>query len=178
MRRWNGWGDEATDYPLPNSAARHLAALVGEGASLPDAAFEDVVASVPASRLAVHPGQTQGGQAQDPPLRITTDAAERVRHARGQSLPDWVALRSGRLGAFPDGVAYPASTEEVRALLDYARRAGVRLIPYGGGTSVVGHLTAQAGDRPVLTCTIRSRERSLRAGPSAPPHATDPRVHR
>jgi alkyldihydroxyacetonephosphate synthase len=93
MRRWNGWGDEATRYPLP---------------------------SVPPPRLATHH-----------PL-ILTDSAERLRHARGQSLPDWVALRSGRIGAFPDGVAFPASDEDVRSLLDFARQTGTRLIPYGG----------------------------------------------
>ena len=149
MRRWNGWGDEATIYPLPDSAARYLAALVGEGLSLPDAPFESVLASVPASRL---PGQT--GQAQGLPLQITADPVERLRHARGQSLPDWIALRSGRLGAFPDGVAYPAASEDVRALLDFARRTDTRLIPYGGGTSVVGHINPRPGDAPALTVDL------------------------
>ena len=31
MKRWNGWGDEKVDYPLPDSAARYLAELVGPG---------------------------------------------------------------------------------------------------------------------------------------------------
>ncbi|MEK6575608.1 MAG: FAD-binding oxidoreductase [Chloroflexota bacterium] len=138
MRRWNGWGEEKTTYPLHDSAARYLVTAVGDWAVLPDAPFQDVLASVPESRLPAHP-------------RITTDPVERLRHARGQSLPDWVAIRSGRLGAFPDGAAYPTSDDDVHALLDFARRTGARLIPYGGGTSVVGHINPRPGDAPTLT---------------------------
>jgi alkyldihydroxyacetonephosphate synthase len=154
MRRWNGWGDEATIHPLPDSAARYLAALVGEGLSIPDAPFEAVLVSVPASRLPGQMGQTQGL-----PLQIITDPVERLRHARGQSLPDWIALRSGRISAFPDGVTYPASIEDVRALLDFARRTGTRLIPYGGGTSVVGHINPRPGDAPTLTVDLSRLKR-------------------
>lgn len=146
MRRWNGWGDESVDYPLPESAARYIAEAVGGGASLNDAPLENVLASVPASRLPVHP-------------LITTAISERLGHARGQSLPDWVALRSGRLGAFPDGVAYPASDDEVSALLRFARETGTRLIPYGGGTSVVGHINPVPGDAPALTVDLRRLSR-------------------
>src|SRR5690606_10807589 len=135
MKRWNGWGDESIDYPLLPSAAGFLETLVGPGIPPRDARLADVVAAVPASRLPTHP-------------LVTPDAEERVRHARGQSLPDWIALRSGRLGAVPDGVAYPSTGAEVRALIDYAAQAGVRLIPYGGGTSVVGHVNPLPGDAP------------------------------
>lgn len=147
MRRWNGWGDEATIQPLPDSAARYLATLVGEGRSIPDATLESVIASV-------SPSREQAGQIHGLPLQVTTDPVERLRHARGQSLPDWIALRSGRIGAFPDGVAYPTSLEDVRALLDFAHRTGTRLIPYGGGTSVVGHINPRPGDAPTLTVDL------------------------
>jgi FAD/FMN-containing dehydrogenase len=59
-------------------------------------------------------------------------------HARGQSFPDWIALRSGQIDTFPDGVAYPQTREDVQSLITYAKKAGLHLIPYGGGTSVVG----------------------------------------
>jgi alkyldihydroxyacetonephosphate synthase len=95
MRRWNGWGDQATMYPLPESAAQYLADIVGSGSPLPDAKLDQVVAAVPTSRIPAHE-------------LITIDPAERARYARGQSLPDWVALRSGQIDAFPDGVARPA----------------------------------------------------------------------
>jgi len=148
MRRWNGWGDDATTYPLPPSAARYLASILGESQALPDASFDQVLARVGAPRLASHPG-------------ITTDPAGRLKHARGQSLPDWVALRSGCIPAFPDGVAYPSSDEDVHACFDYARKAGARLIPYGGGTSVAGHINPRAEDAPTLTMDLSRFQRLL-----------------
>jgi len=42
----------------------------------------------------------------------------------------------------------------VRPLLDLADAVGARVIPYGGGTSVVGHVTPVAGDAPVLTIDL------------------------
>jgi alkyldihydroxyacetonephosphate synthase len=141
MRRWNGWGDEATTYPLPASAGHFLEGKVGKGASIPDVTFERALVAVPPSRLTPH-------------TRLSLDPADRLYHARGQSLPDWVALRHGRIEAFPDGVAYPASDEDVRDLFAYARRSGARLIPFGGGTSVVGHINPRPIDPPALTVDL------------------------
>jgi alkyldihydroxyacetonephosphate synthase len=141
MRRWNGWGDDTITYPLAEGPRRFLEELVGPGAPPRDAKLEEVIERVPASRLPEHP-------------LVCQDAEERVRHARGQSLPDWIALRSGRISTFPDGVAYPTSDDEVRGLLAFAAEADVRVIPYGGGTSVVGHVNPPPGEQPVLTVDL------------------------
>ncbi len=146
MRRWNGWGDDTQDYPLPEGAARFLAEALGPGTPPLDAALEDVLAAVLPSRLPPHP-------------LIDTGAETRLRHARGQSFPDWVALRSGRIGPLPDGVAFPTAGEEVRDLLRYAREVGARVIPYGGGTSVVGHINPPGGDAPILTISLARMNR-------------------
>ena len=103
MKRWNGWGSPAADYPLPASAAGYLAHKVGPGSVLPDAALHEVLSGVPPSRLPPHP-------------LLSFDPEDRLRHARGQSLPDWIALRSGRIETFPDGIAYPCEVDEVRRL--------------------------------------------------------------
>jgi alkyldihydroxyacetonephosphate synthase len=146
MRRWNGWGDETTSYPLPAAGAALITKLLGPGTPPRDATFAAVVAQVPASRLPAHP-------------LVSTDAAARLGHARGQSFPDLIALRSGQLSVFPDGVAYPMCPSDVRDLLDYAGAVGARLIPYGGGTSVVGHINPPPGDAPVLTVDLRRMNR-------------------
>jgi alkyldihydroxyacetonephosphate synthase len=70
-------------------------------------------------------------------------------------LPDWIALRGGRIPAFPDGVAYPASQADVGLLLKYAADVDAVVIPFGGGTSVVGHVNPTPGERPVLTINMR-----------------------
>ncbi len=148
MRRWNGWGDEATTYHLPESAWHFLESKVGKGPSIPDITFERAVVAVPHSRLT-------------PFTRLSLDPADRLYHARGQSLPDWVALRQGRIDAFSDGVAYPASDEDVRDLFAYARRSGARLIPFGGGTSVVGHINPRPIDAPTLTIDLSHMNRLI-----------------
>ena len=97
---------------------------------------------MPASRLPSHP-------------LILTDSGERLLHTRGQSIPDWIAVRGGCIDTFPDGVAFPESENEVCELIHYACEVGTHLIPYGGGTSVVGHINPLPGDRPVLTIDLK-----------------------
>ena len=141
MRHWNQWGNEDSEYgiELGASGLQPLVALIGEAKPLPDASLADVLDKVPPSRLPEHP-------------LVSLDAEARLRHARGGSFPDLLALRSGNLGAFPDGVAFPESSEQVRELLQFAADNDIVVIPYGGGTSVVGHVNPDANDpRPVLT---------------------------
>jgi alkyldihydroxyacetonephosphate synthase len=138
MRRWNGWGSELVEYPLQPATKEYLVSLVGESQPGFQAGFDETAARAPEPRLGPHP-------------LVTFDQKERLRHARGQSLPDWVALRSGQIGAFPDGVAFPTCEMDVQHLLEYARQEGARVIPYGGGTSVVGHINVPHDKGPVLT---------------------------
>ncbi len=148
MRRWNGWGDDTVTYPLPDGAVRFLLEHLGPASPPRDAELDTVLASVPPSRLPPHP-------------LISTDPFQRLRHARGQSLPDWIALRSGRLEAFPDGVACPETAAEVRDVLRYAAEVGACVIPYGGGTSVVGHINPLPGV-PTVTVDMGRMNRLLR----------------
>jgi alkyldihydroxyacetonephosphate synthase len=141
MRLWNGWGDDQTTYHLPDSAQAYLTDHVGAGEATPDVTLEQVMQHVPPSRLPDHP-------------LVIRKPFDRATHAVGQSLPDWVAVRSGDIPAFPDGVAYPTDDAQVRKLYSYAQGVGARLIPYGGGTSVVGHINPLPGDAPVLTVDL------------------------
>jgi alkyldihydroxyacetonephosphate synthase len=142
MRRWNGWGDDTILYPLRANALAFLEELVGPGAPARDATLAVTLATIPPSRLPAHP-------------LVRVERLERLRHARGQSLPDWIALRGGLIPTFPDGVAYPTTADDVAALLVYVAETGARAIPYGGGTSVVGHINPEPGERPVLTINMR-----------------------
>lgn len=148
MRRWNGWGDSTHDYLVPERAKAALLEWVGPGTPRPDADLARTVASLPESRLAARPF-------------LSLAPEERLRHARGQSLPDWVALRAGAVGRAPDAVAYPESAEQVRALLAFAQETGAALIPWGGGTSVVGHVNPEPSGPPVVTVDLSRLSRLL-----------------
>jgi alkyldihydroxyacetonephosphate synthase len=54
----------------------------------------------------------------------------------------------------PDAVARPATRADVRDLIDVADAVGAALLPYGGGTSVVGGVTVRPTDRPVVTVDL------------------------
>lgn len=148
MKRWNGWGDETVDYRLPPEAAEYLETQLGPGTAVPDAQLKDVLSQIPASRLPAVP-------------ELDLSAETRLRHARGQSLPDWVALRSGKIGAFPDAVAFPRSAEDLRQLLRQAQAWRAVLIPYGGGTSVVGHINPSPAGPPAISVDLGRLHRLL-----------------
>ncbi len=154
MRRWNGWGDESITMPLPENGLDFLRERIGLGVMLADVTLQEVNKKVPDSRIPDH-------------YLIDTDAEVRVRHAKGQSLPDWLALRSGEIEAFPDGVAFPETTEEVRKLLEFCATNNIRVIPYGGGTSVVGHINAFASEQPILTIDMSRMNRLLELDPKS-----------
>ncbi|AKX50555.1 FAD-binding oxidoreductase [Thiopseudomonas alkaliphila] len=141
MRRWNGWGSSAISLDLPKHGAAFLQQRIGQAVPLQDATLEQVLAKVPASRAPNH-------------RLVNTEPEVRVRHARGQSAADWLAMRSGEFGLFPDGVAFPESPAEVRELLAWAAQAQIVLIPYGGGTSVAGHINPLPDQRPVITVSL------------------------
>jgi len=152
MRRWNGWGDNQFSLELPREGHAFLSDRIGKAEPLRDASLEDVSARVPESRLAPDPGTH---------ALIDLGRETRIRHARGQSLPDWLAMRSGDIGLFPDGVALPRTSEDVQALLRYAETQGIQLIPYGGGTSVAGHINPAENDRPILTVSLANMNRLI-----------------
>src|SRR4030043_21482 len=148
MRRWNGWGDDSVIYSLPANATIFLERQVGKSHKPKDVNLHQVVSQVPKTRLPKQP-------------LVSTDPLTRLLHARGQSFPDWVELRSGRINSFPDGVSYPISNEDVINLIRYAHKTGTHIIPYGGGTSVVGHIDPIKSKAPILTIDMSRMNRLI-----------------
>jgi alkyldihydroxyacetonephosphate synthase len=148
VRRWNGWGDDAIEFALNPDALQFLGDRIGNGTAPTDVTLAQACKDIPASRL-------------EPHKLIDTSPETRLRCGRGQSLPDWLKLRYGKVSALPDGVAFPESSEQVRELLDYARNRQIAVIPYGGGSSVVGHLSAPEGAQQVLTINLARLSRLI-----------------
>ncbi len=141
MKRWNGWGDDSIEFALGGDALAFLAERIGPGLPNVDSSHASACAQLPPSRLPPHP--------------LVQCAPEvRLANALGQSLPDWLRLRHGRIASAPDGVAFPDSGAQVRSLLDYAAACGALVIPCGGATSVAGHLTVPVVEQPVLTINM------------------------
>jgi alkyldihydroxyacetonephosphate synthase len=148
MKRWNGWGEDTIYMDLPPQGLGILRDLIGEGRIWLDYPLENFIDGMPASRLSPHP-------------LISADPKVRLDHAHGQSLVDWIGLRGGTLQRFPDGVALPHTAQEIQELLQFAAAQNIVVIPYGGGTSVVGHLDVPETDRPVLSLSLECFNRLL-----------------
>jgi alkyldihydroxyacetonephosphate synthase len=71
-------------------------------------------------------------------IELVDDRESRVSHALGKSYPDLVRIRSGDGSSAPDAVVRPASAEEVARVLAACQEAEVAVVPFGGGSSVVG----------------------------------------
>jgi alkyldihydroxyacetonephosphate synthase len=141
--KWWGWGDPERRMELPETAVGAIREELGvEPGDASQRAELDQV-SLPDPRPI--PEAVRSAAAE-----VTTGVEDRLRRSAGRSYPDLVRLRSGRLEAAPDAVISPVDPGEVAAVLEACAREGVAVIPYGGGTSVVGGLEADAGEHSAV----------------------------
>ncbi|WP_104131310.1 FAD-binding protein [Cryobacterium sp. M91] len=71
---------------------------------------------------------------------VTIDAEARVWHTGGKSTPDLIRLRSGDGHAAPDAIVTAGSHEQVVEIITLCSQHRIVLVPFGGGSSVVGGL--------------------------------------
>ncbi len=88
---------------------------------------------------------------------LSVDHRDRVIHAVGRSYKDLVRLREGILLRAPDAVLFPEDEGAVAAVLDFARRRRYAVVPFGGGTSVVGGVEPLADGTYAATLTLDLR---------------------
>jgi alkyldihydroxyacetonephosphate synthase len=170
---WSGWGDPAKATPLPEPVAGLLRELLGvKPSGPPPVALDEIIVAgsrlTPAAREALvravpdvppDPGQPVGGH---PFLR--TDDESRIRHTRGKSTPDLLRIRAGEAADAPDAVVLPGNHDEVVAVLLACAEHGVAVVPFGGGTSVVGGLAPQTTG-PFVALDLRRLDRLLDVDP-------------
>ncbi|MGZ4176937.1 MAG: FAD-binding oxidoreductase [Solirubrobacteraceae bacterium] len=136
---WSGWGDPAAAAPLPDALETVLRQALGiERHGRPAPALEQLELTPPRLPAAVA-GELAAIVGTD---HARADHETRARHARGKSTIDLLELRGGGPIDAPDLVLMPASHDEVQATLECCSARGVAVIPFGGGTSVVGGLRA------------------------------------
>lgn len=175
LRSFWAWGyeDKFPDEAARRSLASRIGAVFGaepELLALPT--LESV--TLPAPRYA-------------PPVELkaigTTDTRARAMHTYGRGYRDLVRGFNGDFGAAPDWVFYPTSEEGLLALFRFCEAETIALIPYGGGTSVVGgtELDTKASGRfrgtacvdlskldKVLEIDTASRAARIQAGATGP----------
>ena len=134
--RWWGWGEDGHAVPLPAAAE----ALLGDELGVDPAARKPPVpldgVTLPEGRLPEGARERLAAAGSGELLR--DDRETRIRHAVGRSYPDLVRIRSGDASSAPDAVVFPGSAEQVAAVLAACAEQRVAVVPFGGGTSVVG----------------------------------------
>ncbi|MCW3006446.1 MAG: Alkylglycerone-phosphate synthase [Solirubrobacterales bacterium] len=151
--RWFGWGGPQTvDAELPEAATALLSELGATDRHTPPVDLDDVVLPDPAFDGA-GPAEIVGAEF------VRTDRATRIAHAAGRSYLDLLRLRAGDAADAPDVVVYPADEAEVAALLRACARSNTVVVPFGGGTSVVGGVSPVRDGRDLVVIDLRRLDR-------------------
>lgn len=95
----------------------------------------------------------------------TTEPYERLLHSYGYSFPDSVRKFARNFPNPPDVVAYPRNAQDIVALLDWCNDAGAAVIPFGGGTSVVGGVEPPRDYPATVTIDMKRMNRVLEMDP-------------
>ena len=140
-RRWKFWGWGAEGSGLEPTGQERLFQFyrqrigLRDGARRPPPAVDEIELRAPRLR---------------PPARLeslcTADPYERLLHSYGKSFPEAVRIFARDFNNAPDLVARPNCEEDVVAVLDWATGTGVAVIPFGGGSSVVGGVEPDVGE--------------------------------
>ncbi len=157
--KWWGWGEEDGSFALssPEGFWSYVRSGLGEERESPH------IDSLEA--IDVRPSRLKGRDLDA--LRrtvgedvVVTEPTVRAVHSFGKSYSDLVRLRRGEVTNPTDAVVWPDTEEKVAAVLDLAAARDIAVVPFGGGTSVVGGLDP-AQDRPCITLHLGRLSRVL-----------------
>jgi alkyldihydroxyacetonephosphate synthase len=137
--KWWGWGDPAIEPELDGPALDTLRERVGELTPGPRVGEIEDLRLPPSQPLPPAVVEAVGEEG------IFSGAEDRARHATGCGYADLARLRSGALEAAPDTVLLPADDAAVQRVLEACATEGVTVVPFGGGTSVVGGVEPLGG---------------------------------
>jgi alkyldihydroxyacetonephosphate synthase len=157
LKHW-GWGyeDQAPTATQLREAAEGIRARFGFGGEVEKPApLEEVELRKPRLKRPSGFGDL-----------FSDDHYERTAHALGKAYRDVVRAFYGRFENPPDLVAFPRNESEIEAVLSWAEAEGAAVIPFGGGTSVVGGVEARL-EEPVVSLDLRRLDRVLEVDPTS-----------
>jgi alkyldihydroxyacetonephosphate synthase len=169
QQKWWGWGAEGTEFSFADKPkfAPFVLSVLGVDVRKPAPRVRDFASlDVPASQLTPELREALVSALGDE--FVIDDDELRVVHAFGRGVRDLVRVRRGQLGRVPDVVVYPGSEDDVVAIVNAACDADAVVIPYGGGSNIVGALEAVPTEtRQVVSVNLGRMNKVLEINDSA-----------
>jgi alkyldihydroxyacetonephosphate synthase len=158
MMKWWGWGDPKLSFPMADKPNLWPWVIKKLGIdSISPIALPVDLSSIQIPPTWANAELLDGLRMILKPEQITFDPLERLQHSYGKSFPDLFRVRNGILRRAPDVVLLPDSHEQVEALVKLAHRLNVCLVPFGGGTNIVGGINPDIEEaRPIMTLSLRN----------------------
>jgi alkyldihydroxyacetonephosphate synthase len=150
--KWWGWGreDEAYHIPDPDRFWTYVRDRLGEARPRPRitslAEFRLRQSRLPETDIAGL-RQISGAGA------VSTDSEDRAFFSLGKGYTDLVRMRRGDITNATDAIVRPGDEQQVLAVMRLAARHRLAVIPFGGGTSVVGGVEP-VGEGPTITIDL------------------------
>jgi alkyldihydroxyacetonephosphate synthase len=135
--KWDAWGDPALAAPLSDDIKALLQNVLGVSAADIDAPARDEVRLRRSTLTDADEHALAGVVGAE---HVSRRDADRLLHAGGKSTLDLLRRRSREPQDSPDAVVVPGSDDEITAVLHVCADRGIGVVPFGGGTSVVGGL--------------------------------------
>ncbi|NKY59870.1 FAD-binding oxidoreductase [Nocardia flavorosea] len=139
---WDAWGVPAGHTPLPEQIRGLLGQVFGVSG---EPAIRRDEGDVPLRPPVLSADRRAGLARLVGEQHISTEHVVRLRHAGGKSTLDLLRRRATGPQDAPDAVVYPADHAQVAEVLAYCSEQGIAVVPFGGGTSVVGGLDPVRG---------------------------------
>lgn len=143
QQKWWGWGAEGIEFSFADKPkfAPFVLDVIGVDVTQPAPRVAPLSSyDIPATQLTpALRAALVAGIGED---YVVDDDEYRVIHAFGRGVRDLVRVRRGEFGRLPDVVVYPGSEDDVVAIVAAATEADAVVIPYGGGSNIVGALEA------------------------------------
>jgi alkyldihydroxyacetonephosphate synthase len=158
--KWWGWGREGEHYPIPNPKGfwSFLEQNLGSLDKSPRVESPD--------DISLSPSRLTSKDLED--LKkifgvsgLSADKTDRISHSFGKSYVDLLRIRRGMVENSPDVIVFPQRQEQIMDLLVLASQRGWAVVPFGGGTSVVGGVEIPENDKPAVTLDLRRMKRVL-----------------
>jgi alkyldihydroxyacetonephosphate synthase len=141
--KWNAWGDPDEAKPLSEGIRSLLAQALGVTGS-PEAELDADQVRLRPSELTTDHREALAAITGSDYCRVGD--RDRLLHAGGKSTPDLLRRKDSGAQDAPDAVLLPGTDDEVAAILRYCSQHGIAVVPFGGGTSVVGGLDPIRGE--------------------------------